>query len=96
MHMLSSRTGERHPVAASATLDTVSHRGLVFPVKIYRQYVVWQASVSGPSDSDVEIWDWQAGQLIWVSRVNSPPQRQPLTMCNRSARPSSLRSHTHS
>ncbi|KAI0747834.1 hypothetical protein C8Q80DRAFT_696973 [Daedaleopsis nitida] len=72
MHMLSLDSGEAHPAAADAAPDVTSERGRVFPVQIYRQYVVWQRFSPGTTSRAVEIWNWQSGRVVW--RQEFPPQ----------------------
>ncbi|RPD65839.1 hypothetical protein L226DRAFT_566347 [Lentinus tigrinus ALCF2SS1-7] len=66
MHMLSIETGRPHPAAAVPWIEVGCEHGTQTPVQILREKVVWQRCESSPhTRRDVEVCNWQTGNLVW-------------------------------
>ncbi|PIL23738.1 hypothetical protein GSI_13488 [Ganoderma sinense ZZ0214-1] len=65
IHLLDMTTGLPHSAASGAVLRTVSDQGRPFLVQVHRQYLAWLVWAPGLTRRDIEIWDWQAGRIVW-------------------------------
>ena len=68
MHLLSIETGRPHPAAAVPCIEVGCEHGAETPAQIFREKVVWQRCNANPQiHREVEVWNWQTGELLWVS-----------------------------
>ena len=70
-----------HPDAMLPVLRTAPSMLLLSDlsaIQIHHRHVAWMQFSDTGFGSQIEIWDWQAGRMIWV-RVDCPDQHASLT-----------------
>ena len=70
IQVLDMTSGLPHSAAVGPVLRTVSE-GRPFLVQVHHEYLAWLIWAPGLTRRDIEIWDWKANRLVWVSPPRS-------------------------